>query len=83
MRRLIDLDALLDYLGITENTLMLYEIKDAVRHGKWIDDKSSIYGDLIDRHCSLCGQLTCSAIDKKMSYCPNCGARMDKGDDNA
>lgn len=48
-----------------------------VVHGEWIDDKSTIIGDLIERNCSLCGQRMTSCIERMMSYCPNCGAKMD------
>ena len=51
-----------------------------VVHGEWIDNKNTIIGDLIERNCSLCGQRMTSRIDKLMSYCPNCGAKMDGGD---
>jgi len=47
-----------------------------VVHGEWIDDKSTIIGDLIERNCSLCGQRMTSCIERLMSYCPNCGAKM-------
>ena len=47
-----------------------------VVHGKWIDDKSTIVGDIIERYCSLCGQRMSSYICRLMPYCPNCGAKM-------
>ena len=54
-----------------------------VVHGEWIDDKSTIVGDIIERNCSICGQRMTSCIERLMSYCPNCGARMDGGDHDA
>ena len=58
-----------------------------VVHGEWIDDKSTIIGDIIERNCSLCGQRMTSGIERLMPYCPNCGAQMEgerrDGADNA
>ena len=50
-----------------------------VVHGMWVYVKT--YYDIDECNCSLCGQLMTTAIDKRMNYCPNCGAKMD-GDDN-
>lgn len=46
-----------------------------VRHGKWIP---SIFGTII---CSECKErITLFGSDtNKFYYCPNCGAKMDKG----
>ena len=46
-----------------------------VRHGRW--EHSRTYYELDECNCSLCGQLMTTAIDKRMNYCPNCGAKMD------
>ena len=46
-----------------------------VRHGRWVYAKT--YYDIDECNCSLCGQLMTTAIDKRMNYCPNCGAKMD------
>ena len=48
-----------------------------VRHGRWVNE--SFY-----THCSVCGNT--AIYDKygqevKSDYCPNCGCRMDGGDD--
>lgn len=54
-----------------------------VVHGRWIYAKT--YYDIDECNCSLCGQLMTTAIDKRMNYCPNCGAKMvleaDRGDE--
>lgn len=48
-----------------------------VKHGRWIDNKDSIIGEIIERNCSLCGQRTTGLYDHLFPYCPNCGAKMD------
>ena len=45
-----------------------------VRHGKWIISSDGYYP-----YCSECWKEP-----KEISeFCPNCGAKMDRGDDNA
>lgn len=56
-----------------------------VKHGEWID-----MGDFI--LCSLCGATWLKEFESyygkatrlcvRTNYCPNCGAKMDGGDDN-
>ena len=50
-----------------------------VRHGRWIDNVDE-NGFLCNawRKCSACGGLN---YGKKPPYCPNCGSKMDGGDD--
>lgn len=51
-----------------------------VRHGHWVF--RSRWHDSIDENlCSECGQMMTTAAEKRMPYCPNCGARMDGGTD--
>lgn len=48
-----------------------------VRHGRWVDSEE-------DGHLSICG--VCNyPVDRfyKTNYCPNCGAKMDGGADDA
>ena len=48
-----------------------------VRHGRWIDSEE-------DGHLSICG--VCNyPVDRfyKTKYCPNCGAKMDGGVNDA
>lgn len=51
---------------------------DTIKHGHW---KKSLFGD-ISITCSNCDFHMCIAesVIPKMLYCPNCGARMDKGE---
>lgn len=45
-----------------------------VKHGRWI------YGKYDIPHCSECGS---EVMPNNISlFCPNCGAKMDGGDDN-
>lgn len=49
-----------------------------VRHGRWV------YGEDVDIQCSICGHDAYTEGDYrqvKTSYCPNCGAKMDKEDE--
>ena len=56
---------------------------EPVRHGKWDDTSVAFY-----RKCTACG--CCVEWDKKpflfgdgeYNYCPNCGAKMDGGEDD-
>lgn len=100
--RLIDADALKDYLEDLRSYTALCEERDfyrgetnaldvavgvvdkaptidavPVKHGRWIDNKESIIGELIERNCSLCGQRTTGLYNHFFPYCPNCGAKMD------
>lgn len=91
--RLIDADVLLeqmkrrrDYVGRPSDAVCLVEDAptieaELVRRGNWGTDRDSIIGDIVDRHCSLCGQLVASEVDKYWAYCPNCGAKMEGTDD--
>lgn len=89
--RLIDADALIDELGISDEDIIFEGmLEDAptidaapVRHGHWIE-----YGENEDgTHnicCSICdgfikskGHANSCYTRNKYRYCPNCGARMD------
>ena len=48
-----------------------------VVHGRWIPFHSQIAGDI--QYCSACE----IGFIAKTNYCPNCGAKMDGGDDHA
>ena len=55
-----------------------------VRHGRWIERKEHFYfqngcKEWINFYCSECDAPNNSPTD----YCPNCGAKMDRGTDNA
>ena len=49
-----------------------------VRHGRWIEQEKYTFGTMYD--CSICGDRI---LDNGHSwnYCPNCGAKMDGGED--
>ena len=56
---------------------------EPVRHGRWIDHM------VRDWRCSECGErinkvrkVDGYCYDDKPNYCPNCGCRMDKENDN-
>ena len=45
-----------------------------VRHGRWIYDKKAQRP-----YCSVCKGYFYGATNSPMSYCPNCGTKMDEG----
>ena len=51
-----------------------------VRHGRWVEKEKYTFGIMYD--CSLCEDRI---LDNghPWNYCPNCGAKMDGGDDNS
>ena len=49
-----------------------------VVHGRWIYDKKAQRP-----YCSVCKGYFYGATNSPMSYCPNCGAKMDGGDNDA
>ena len=52
---------------------------EPVKHGHWVKEKPDV---LIHWHCSVC--KNCYYLDKpNANYCPNCGAKMDGGEENA
>ena len=88
--RLIDADALI--AEYCEGCKMLEECKtdpicatlmwiveaptieaEPVRHGRWIHDINNLYG------CSECMEREAMSPKKLKNYCPNCGAKMDRG----
>lgn len=69
--------------NITKNPMILKAIDYApsadvepVRHGYWDDSF-----DGITPYCSVC-RRTHMGINRTPSYCPNCGAKMDKEANN-
>ena len=48
-----------------------------VKHGHWEEIRDA-YGQLEGWICKKCGRET----KAKENYCPNCGAKMDGGDEN-
>lgn len=49
---------------------------ETVRHGRWIHDYNNLYG------CSECMERETMSPKKLKPYCPNCGAKMDGGENN-
>lgn len=49
-----------------------------VVHGRWIYDEKAQRP-----YCSVCKGYFYGATNSPMSYCPNCGAKMDGGDNDA
>ena len=65
--------------GVTRIAIPVQAIKDApavdavpVVHAKWVFDRPYHY------KCSACNNMW-SSVAMVMSYCPNCGAKMDGG----
>lgn len=52
-----------------------------VVHGRWIHDGRRIEGGIDWCHCSECGKS--DNFCARTNYCPNCGAKMDGGDNDA
>lgn len=57
-----------------------------VRHGRWIDKTWTTEDDwsCYNHHvviCSVCNKQFDYIINEKSNYCPNCGAKMDGGQD--
>lgn len=55
---------------------------DIERHARWVIRFESIYQKYVEGKCSNCGH-TDYCLDEKgfYNYCPNCGAKMDKVED--
>ena len=53
-----------------------------VRHGKWINAYPEIEPNPMFMYgiCSVCGFE--QSVSDKLKYCPNCGAKMDGGQDD-
>lgn len=46
--------------------------------GKWIEVEK--YYEAAECRCSLCGQTMTTHVGERMNYCPNCGAKMEEGE---
>ena len=95
--RLIDADALINdrenFIVIGAGDNICIDISDIakaptieaepVKHGRWIEPSRLYYGAK-QYECSLCYSDTFwkkHSITEKYPHCPNCGCRMDGGDD--
>lgn len=51
-----------------------------IRRGRWIYRDSDL--DWQEYECSVCHTLRIFDVDEELhNYCPNCGAKMDKGEE--
>ncbi len=80
--RLIDADALKEKafgkrggLIHTSDVDAMPTIEPEQKHGWWIETESD---DPCFYRCSECKRM----VDEDFRFCPNCGARMDKGDES-
>lgn len=90
--RLIDADALVEnHFPDDHNIALSYSDKcwmrriiqgeptvDPVKHGEWIEVENSGIGNTAE--CSVCGGNTYGY--RTCKYCPDCGAKMDGGNDD-
>lgn len=53
-----------------------------VVHGRWIERRASHAMGGISAKCSACSKSV-QYLGNPLNYCPNCGAKMDGGADNA
>ena len=51
-----------------------------VKHGQWIDNGANGYKWAFV--CSLCRYVDGHPFNNRHNFCPNCGAKMDGGDNN-
>ena len=78
----------ISYIGATINSVAEMPTIDAVPvvHGEWTTKRTWEHdGEL---YCSVCGKSVDAYndirwADKMYNYCPNCGAKMDGGKDDA
>ena len=61
---------------LTKDALTLLKAQEPVRHGRWIRQKGSAHVF----KCSACRFVFAGAAIAK--YCPNCGAKMDGGEND-
>lgn len=55
---------------------------EPVRRGRWVIPTKIGYRSFDIPHCSVCNGIPCG-VDGNTNYCPNCGAKMDGGDNSA
>lgn len=53
---------------------------EPMKHSRWLDGAEKFTCGLHNAECSICGaNISWSGCDEDFNYCPNCGAKMDKG----
>lgn len=85
--RLIDADAYIKYceknwIPLNVDAVNKQPTADVVERkvGKWIISKMPVTG-AIEHRCSECDTPYYMAFCLQMNYCPNCGAEMEKGEE--
>lgn len=94
--RLVDADTMIDkygewyteegteegYIGTIKGIVDGMPTIEERKKGKWERHYSrpNVYADLC-WHCSCCGYKTPDGWAYKLEYCPNCGAKMDGGEE--
>lgn len=89
MPRPIDADALMDIVEqqgyVTVDDIINAETIEAepVKHGRWTCDDDDGFNNF-DWHCTECGRSIGYRCGNPVfsAYCPNCGAKMDGGDNH-
>lgn len=76
-------------LSIIQHDLLTMRAADVapVVHGRWISwEEAGNFVPSLDRHeCSVChdaAQVLVNGFELLSDYCPNCGAKMDGGNEN-
>lgn len=83
--------ARLTHLEVTKPTATMTDAKRALADMFPADVAPVVHGEWLLRHeghghyweCSVCRKNPCIYVTKDTSYCPNCGAKMDGGADDA
>ena len=63
--------------GIAQSQRIIYELPSAERKGKWIDMNTKT-----ERYCPRYKCSVCDNWANHSNYCPNCGARMVRGEED-
>lgn len=71
------IDALDCISGVEEVLRSLPSAQTETKKGHWIESKR--YREVITCYCSECNQLMTTYSNKRMNFCPGCGADM-RGD---
>lgn len=72
----------IDLIQITEEGIIFKKAQQERKTGRWERHYSrpGVYADLA-WHCSECGSAFGDAWANKWHYCPNCGAKMEEGEE--
>lgn len=89
--RLIDGDELHDCImdnDIHNGIMSVKNVYEFIEEAPTVDAVPVVHGKWLLRHeghghyweCSVCHTNPCIYVTNNTNYCPNCGARMDKGE---